>query len=71
MKEGTYAEAVKVGFTPEQAGFFARFGMDTKDEAVDEAVEIVFKKLEELEVVDTLGSKLSKFLRSVADKIDN
>lgn len=32
MKGGTYAEAVQVGFTPEQGGFFARFAIETRSE---------------------------------------
>ena len=34
MKHGTYTEAVQAGFTPDQAGFLARFGIDTKDEVL-------------------------------------
>jgi hypothetical protein len=33
MIGGTYAEALKAGFTEEQAGFLGRFGGEIKDEA--------------------------------------
>ncbi len=39
MKGGTYSEAVKSGFTGEQAGFLARFGVEIKDEAVERMKE--------------------------------
>jgi hypothetical protein len=35
MKGGTYAEALKVGFTEQQAGFFGRMNGEIVDEAVD------------------------------------
>ena len=34
MKHGTYTEALAADFTPAQAGFLARFGIDTKDEVL-------------------------------------
>jgi hypothetical protein len=38
MKNGTFAEAIKVGFTSEQAGMLSRFGCETRSEAI-EAIE--------------------------------
>lgn len=63
MKGGTYAEALKVGFTEEQAGFISRMGMETKNEAVD----MVFSEIKH-------RKKKSKWiatkLRQLADKLD-
>lgn len=35
MEGGTYAEAIKVGFTPEQAGLFSRACCEIKNECWD------------------------------------
>lgn len=35
MKGGTYAEAIKAGFTEEQAGMLGRFGAEMKSEVID------------------------------------
>lgn len=35
MKGGTYAEALKVGFTSEQAVFFGRMSGETREEAIE------------------------------------
>jgi len=36
MKNGTFAEALKVNFTTEQAGFLGRFGGETRDEIMED-----------------------------------
>lgn len=38
MNGGTFAEARKVGFNAEQAGFFATFGSEIRDEATVQAL---------------------------------
>jgi hypothetical protein len=35
MNGGTYSEALKVGFTPEQAGFLGRMSGETREEAIE------------------------------------
>lgn len=49
MKGGTYAEALRAGFSSEQAGFFGRLGAETKDEAEERVVKaldgIIAKKM--------------------------
>ncbi len=44
MRGGTYAEALKAGFTPEEAGFLGRMGGETKDEAVERVFEEISKR---------------------------
>lgn len=50
MKGGTYAEALRTGFSSEQAGFFARMSGETKDEAEERVVKaldgIIAKRIE-------------------------
>lgn len=41
MDGGTYAEALKVGFTPEQSGFLGRFGAETKSECAEEVLKTI------------------------------
>jgi hypothetical protein len=36
MRGGTYAEAVKAGFTPEHARFMAHFGAELQGEIIEE-----------------------------------
>lgn len=45
MKGGTYAEALKVGFTPEQGGFFARFAIETRSEVLNDYADFKSKAI--------------------------
>lgn len=44
MKNGTFAEALKVGFNAEQAGMLARLGADTRSETLDDVREMIEPK---------------------------
>lgn len=44
MNGGTYAEALKVNFTEEQAGFLGRLGSETRDEALELLQEEITKQ---------------------------
>lgn len=49
MRGGTYAEALKVGFTEKQAGMLARLSGETRDETIEylekrEAERAVFRR---------------------------
>lgn len=39
MKHGTYSEAINAGFSPDQAGFFARMCIDTKSEIMCDVID--------------------------------
>jgi hypothetical protein len=45
MKGGTYAEALTVGFTPEQGGFFARFAIETRSEILNDYADFKSKTI--------------------------
>lgn len=46
MNGGTYSEAIKVGFSSKEAGFLARLGGETRQEAVEEVLKILKKDKE-------------------------
>jgi len=62
MKGGTYAEALKAGFTEQQAAFFSRLGGETRDEAVDE-----IKRQERLAARDRAFKRKQAISKAVND----
>lgn len=49
MNGGTYAEALKVGFTEDQAGFLARMSCETRNEALESFRSEAIKQRQERE----------------------
>ena len=66
MKGGTYARAIEVGFTEDQAGFFSHFGIDLKQEALDRVKE----EIEASRKKHRIRNVFVNLLRSIADNLE-